>query len=53
MLTALYTDALRQILASVKNKYVVHKLPDGRQELRMQLSPIPEKDKPAQHPHGN
>jgi len=53
MLTALYTDALRQILASVKNKYVVHKLPDGRQELRMQLSPIPEKDKPAQPPHGN
>jgi len=46
MLTALYTDALRQVLGSVKNKYVVHKLSEDQQELRLQLSPIPEKDKP-------
>lgn len=47
MLTALYTDALREVLGKVSNKYIVHRRPDGHQELRLQLSPVPEKDKPA------
>jgi membrane protease subunit HflK len=47
MLTALYTDALREVLGQVSNKYIVHRRPDGQQELRLQLSPVPEKDKPA------
>ena len=47
MLTALYTDALREVLGKVSNKYIVHRRPDGQQELRLQLSPVPEKDKPA------
>ncbi len=51
MLTALYTDALRQVLDKVKNKYVIHKVKDAEgQELRLQLNPIPEKDKPDQAP---
>lgn len=44
MLTALYTDALREILGKVPNKYIVHKRAKGLQELRLQLSPIPEKN---------
>lgn len=52
MLTALYTDALREVLALVDNKYVVHKRGEGQQELRLQLSPIPEKDnRPAEVGH--
>lgn len=48
MLTALYTDALREVLGKVSNKYIIHRRPDGKQELRLQLSPVPEKDnKPA------
>jgi regulator of protease activity HflC (stomatin/prohibitin superfamily) len=51
MLTALYTDALREVLGKVSNKYIVHRRPDGQQELRLQLSPVPEKDKPAAQQH--
>mgnify|MGYP001050329510 CR=1 FL=1 len=47
MLTALYTDALREVLALVDNKYIIHSRDDGQQELRLQLSPIPEKDNRA------
>ncbi|MFA6929386.1 MAG: protease modulator HflK [Lentisphaeria bacterium] len=43
MLTALYTDALREVLGKVPQKYVVHRSPTGNQELRLQLSPVPEK----------
>ncbi len=50
MLTALYTDALREVLANVTNKYIVHRLPGGNQELRIQLSPVPEKDNQMQAP---
>ncbi|NLZ63848.1 MAG: protease modulator HflK [Lentisphaerae bacterium] len=50
MLTALYTDALREVLGKVPNKYIVHRLPDGKQELRLQLSPVPEKDNRPQEP---
>ena len=44
MLTALYTDALREVLGKVSNKYIIHRRPNGKQELRLQLSPVPEKD---------
>lgn len=43
MLTALYTDALREVLGKVTQKYVVHSRATGTQELRLQLSPVPEK----------
>ncbi len=45
MLTALYTDALREVLGTVSNKYIIHRRPDGQQELRLQLGPVPEKEK--------
>lgn len=48
MLTALYTDTMRQVLSQVPNKYVVHTLPGGRQELRLQLGPVPEKNRQSQ-----
>lgn len=51
MLTALYTDALRQVLDKVKNKYVIHKLGDSNnQDIRLQLSPIPDKENNNQGP---
>ncbi len=50
MLTALYTDALREVLGNVPNKYILHRLPEGKQEIRLQLSPVPEKDYRHQTP---
>jgi len=44
MLTALYTDAVSNVLSNVKNKYVLHALPEGYQELRLQIGPVPVKD---------
>ena len=43
MLLALYTDVLRDVLDRAESKYVVHTRKDGRQEVRMQLGPEPEK----------
>ena len=44
MLTALYTDAVSEVLSKVKNKYVLHTLPGGYQELRLQIGAVPMKD---------
>jgi len=45
MLVALYTDAIRDVLDQVETKYIVRPTPDGRQELRLQLGPEPEKSR--------
>lgn len=50
MLTALYTDALRAALARVPNKYIVHTLPGGNQEIRLQIGQVPEKNEAAPAP---
>jgi hypothetical protein len=39
----LYTDAVRDILNRVETKYVIHSKHDGRQEIRLQLGPEPQK----------
>jgi membrane protease subunit HflK len=44
MLTALYTDAVSEVLSKVKNKYVLHTLPEGQQELRLQIGAVPVQD---------
>lgn len=42
-LTVLYANALRDMLAQVPNKYVLHQNAEGkRQELRLQIAQIPE-----------
>jgi hypothetical protein len=43
MLIALYTEALREVLATVRNRYVLHTRDDGRQEIRILVGPKPEK----------
>ena len=50
MLTALYTDALRLALARAPNKYIVHSLPGGSQEIRLQIGQVPEKNESATAP---
>lgn len=50
MLTALYTDALRVSLARVPNKYIVHTLPNGNQEIRLQIGQVPEKEQNQNQP---
>ncbi|HPY89798.1 MAG TPA: SPFH domain-containing protein [Lentisphaeria bacterium] len=50
MLTALYTDALRLALAQAPNKYIVHSLPGGSQEIRLQIGQVPEKNESATAP---
>ena len=49
--TVLYTSTLRDIFARVPNKFVLHRNADGtRQQLRLQLSQIPEKNNAAAAP---
>jgi len=43
MLVALYTDAIRDVLNQVENKYVIHSSRNGRQEVRLLLGPEPKK----------
>lgn len=45
MLTSLYSEALRDILAQVQKKYILHASANGEQELRLQIGP--EKPKAA------
>lgn len=47
MLTSLYTDALREALQKVPNKYVLHKRDGINQELRLRIGQIPDDNKPA------
>ncbi|MFA6815751.1 MAG: SPFH domain-containing protein [Lentisphaeria bacterium] len=42
MLTALYTDTIKNVLNAVDSKYVVHAVEGGNQEVRLLLNPIPE-----------
>lgn len=42
MLTALYSDTVRDVLAKVENRYIIH-ASNGDQEVRLLLSPEPEK----------
>ncbi|MDT8391620.1 MAG: protease modulator HflK [Lentisphaeria bacterium] len=42
MLTALYSDTVRDVLAKVENRYIIH-ASDGDQEVRLLLNPEPEK----------
>jgi regulator of protease activity HflC (stomatin/prohibitin superfamily) len=49
--TVLYTEAIGKLLASVPNKYVLHQLPENlKQELRLQISQVPEKRREAVPP---
>jgi len=45
MLTSLYSEALRDILAQVETKYILHTSADGNQEMRLQIGP--QKPRPA------
>ena len=42
MLTALYSDTVRDVLAKVKNRYIIH-ASDGNQEVRILINPEPDK----------
>ena len=50
MLTTLYMDALRDVLAKTPNKYVIHKHDGVEQELRLRISQVPEEKKPQAVP---
>ena len=39
VLTALYAEKIRDVLATVKTKYVIRTSPDGNQEVRLNLGP--------------
>ena len=45
MLTTLYMDALREVLAKTPNKYVIHKHDGVEQELRLRIGQVPEEKK--------
>lgn len=45
MLTTLYTDAIRDMLMTVQNKYVIHKNDGVEQELRLRIGEVPENKK--------
>jgi hypothetical protein len=43
MLVALYSDTVRDVLSQVRTRYVIHGRGDGRQEIRLQIGPRPER----------